>query len=158
MSVADVFRDFAKAKAKEAEASLATDDDRRAYKIAKGSLKLLGVQINSLTRDYWISVLERYGVLPNYTLLDDSVTLDVGVTCIDPDTNEYMGEELSYEARRVGQERNEEEQQQVQPQEHIVDAAQRAGHPVVRDPDCADREETDPVGQIRRPLLGQAVQ
>lgn len=75
----------------------ATDDDRRAYKIAKGSLKLLGVQINSLTRDYWISVLERYGVLPNYTLLDDAVTLDVGVTWIDPDSNEYMGEELSYQ-------------------------------------------------------------
>ena len=75
----------------------ATDDDRRAFKIAKGSLKLLGAQINSLTRDYWISVLERYGVLPNYTLLDDTVTLDVGVTWIDPDSNEYMGEELSYQ-------------------------------------------------------------
>lgn len=74
----------------------ATDDDKRALRIAKGSRKLLGAQINSLTRDYWISVLERYGVLPNYTLLDDTVTLDVGVTWIDPDTNAYMGEELSY--------------------------------------------------------------
>ena len=46
-----------------ASSPAATDDDRRAYKIAKGSLKLLGAQINSLTRDYWISVLERYGVL-----------------------------------------------------------------------------------------------
>ncbi|AMO59909.1 helicase [Mycolicibacterium phlei] len=75
----------------------ATDDDRRAFKIAKGTRKLLGAQITSLTRDYWISVLERYGVLPNYTLLDDSVTLDVGVTWIDPDTNDYMGEQLSYQ-------------------------------------------------------------
>ncbi len=75
----------------------ATDDDRRAFKIAKGSLKLLGAQINSLTRDYWISVLERYGVLPNYTLLDDAVTLDVGVTWIDPDSGDYMGEQLSYQ-------------------------------------------------------------
>ncbi|MBU8827094.1 DEAD/DEAH box helicase [Mycolicibacterium goodii] len=75
----------------------ATDDDRRAFKIAKGSRKLLGAQITSLTRDYWISVLARYGVLPNYTLLDDSVTLDVGVTWIDPDTNDYMGEQLSYQ-------------------------------------------------------------
>lgn len=80
-----------------ASSPAATDDDRRAYKIAKGSLKLLGAQINSLTRDYWIAVLERYGVLPNYTLLDDAVTLDVGVTWIDPDSNEYMGEELSYQ-------------------------------------------------------------
>ena len=75
----------------------ATDDDRRAYKIANGARKLLGVQITSLTRDYWISVLERYGVLPNYTLLDDAVTLDVGVTWIDPDSNDYMGEQLSYQ-------------------------------------------------------------
>jgi ATP-dependent helicase YprA (DUF1998 family) len=75
----------------------ATDDDRRAFKVAKGSRKLLGAQIISLTRDYWISVLERYGVLPNYTLLDDAVTLDVGVTWIDPDSNDYMGEQLSYQ-------------------------------------------------------------
>lgn len=74
----------------------ATDEDKRALRIAKGSRKLLGAQINSLTQDYWISVLERYGVLPNYTLLDDTVTLDVGVTWIDPDSNAYMGEELSY--------------------------------------------------------------
>lgn len=81
---------------KRAASPAATDDDKRALRIAKGSRKLLGAQINSLTRDYWISVLERYGVLPNYTLLDDSVTLDVGVTWIDPDSNAYMGEELSY--------------------------------------------------------------
>ncbi len=79
-----------------ASSPAATDDDKRALRIAKGSRKLLGAQIISLTRDYWISVLERYGVLPNYTLLDDTVTLDVGVTWIDPDTNAYMGEELSY--------------------------------------------------------------
>ncbi|KUI09912.1 DEAD/DEAH box helicase [Mycolicibacterium acapulense] len=80
-----------------ASSPAATDDDKRALRIARGSRKLLGAQINSLTRDYWISVLERYGVLPNYTLLDDSVTLDVGVTWIDPDSNDYMGEELSYQ-------------------------------------------------------------
>lgn len=79
-----------------ASSPAATDDDKRALRIAKGSRKLIGAQINSLTRDYWISVLERYGVLPNYTLLDDTVTLDVGVTWIDPDSNAYMGEELSY--------------------------------------------------------------
>lgn len=72
---------------KRAASPATTDDDKRALRIAKGSRKLLGAQINSLTRDYWISVLERYGVLPNYTLLDDTVTLDVGVSWIDPDTS-----------------------------------------------------------------------
>lgn len=80
-----------------ADSPAATDDDRRALRIAKGSRKLLGRQITSITTDYWIAVLERYGVLPNYTLLDDSVTLDVGVTWIDPDSGDYQGDSLSYQ-------------------------------------------------------------
>ncbi len=75
----------------------ATEDDRRALRTAQGSIKLLGAQIVSMTLDYWISVLERYGVLPNYTLLDDSVTLDVGVTWIDADSSAFMSDELSYQ-------------------------------------------------------------
>ena len=47
-------------------------------------------------------MLGSYGVLPNYTLLDDAVTLDVGVTWIDPDSNEYMGEQLSYQRGSAG--------------------------------------------------------
>jgi len=43
-----------------------------------------------------LSLAGRDGVLPNYTLLDDNVTLDVGVTWIDPDTSEFQGEEFSY--------------------------------------------------------------
>ncbi|QCB52930.1 DEAD/DEAH box helicase [Rhodococcus sp. PAMC28707] len=80
-----------------ASSPAATDDDLRDLRTAKGSLRLVGGQIHDLTDDYWISVLERYGVLPNYTLLDDAVTLDVGVTWIDPDTNQYMGEATSYQ-------------------------------------------------------------
>ncbi|GAA4674545.1 DEAD/DEAH box helicase [Gordonia humi] len=82
---------------KRAASPAATDDDLRDLRTAKGSLRLLSGQIHDLTDDYWISVLERYGVLPNYTLLDDSVTLDVGITWIDPDTNQYMGEATSYQ-------------------------------------------------------------
>ncbi|MFD1811782.1 DEAD/DEAH box helicase [Rhodococcus gannanensis] len=78
-------------------APAATDDDRRDLRSAQGSMRLLSGQIYDLTDAYWISVLERYGVLPNYTLLDDSVTLDVGITWIDPDTNQYMGEATSYQ-------------------------------------------------------------
>ena len=36
---------------------------------------------------YWIGALERFGLLPNYTLLDDSVRLDVAARWIDPDTS-----------------------------------------------------------------------
>lgn len=80
-----------------ASSPAATDDDRRTLRVAKGSRKLLGAQINSITTDYWIAVLERYGVLPNYTLLDDTVTLDVGVTWLDPDSGNYLGDSMSYQ-------------------------------------------------------------
>ena len=39
------------------------------------------------------------GVLPNYTLLDDAVTLDVALTWIDPDTQEYVTDQVVLPAR-----------------------------------------------------------
>ena len=47
------------------------------------------------TSSGWPS-LEEHGVLPNYTLLDDAVTLDVAVTWIDPDTQEYLTDQVGY--------------------------------------------------------------
>ncbi|SMG55763.1 Distinct helicase family with a unique C-terminal domain including a metal-binding cysteine cluster [Rhodococcus rhodochrous J3] len=82
---------------RKSDSPTATDDDRRALRTAQGSRKLLAAQIRSITDEYWISVLEAYGVLPNYTLLDDSVTLDVGVSWIDPDSSAYMGDSMSYQ-------------------------------------------------------------
>ncbi|GAB4587647.1 helicase-related protein [Nocardia sp. IFM 10818] len=80
-----------------ANSPAATDDDRRDLRTAQGTMRLLGAHINRLTTEHWVGVLERYGVLPNYTLLDDSVTLDVGITWIDPDTNQYTGDSQSYQ-------------------------------------------------------------
>lgn len=80
-----------------ANSPAATDDDRRDLRTARGTLRLLRSHIRDLTTEHWVGVLERYGILPNYTLLDDSVTLDVGITWIDPDTNEYTGDTASYQ-------------------------------------------------------------
>lgn len=80
-----------------ANSPAATDDDRRNLRSARGTLRLLGKHISDLTNEHWVGVLERYGVLPNYTLLDDSVILDVGVTWIDPETNEYNGDTETYQ-------------------------------------------------------------
>ncbi|MFC0432562.1 DEAD/DEAH box helicase [Kutzneria buriramensis] len=66
-----------------------TDDDRQALRSAKATGKLTASQLSHLRSTYWISVLEEYGLLPNYTLLDDSVTLDVGLSWTDPDTGVY---------------------------------------------------------------------
>lgn len=68
----------------------ATDDDRRALRSAQIARKLTNGQLAHLQGEYWIGVLEEYGILPNYTLLDDSVTLDVGLSWIDPDTGTFQ--------------------------------------------------------------------
>ncbi|MFD3593185.1 DEAD/DEAH box helicase [Nocardia sp. NPDC058640] len=80
-----------------ANSPAATDDDKRDLRTARGTLRLLSKTINDLTTEHWVGVLERYGVLPNYTLLDDAVSLDVGITWIDPDTNEYAEDTASYQ-------------------------------------------------------------
>ena len=53
-------------------------------------------QHDDLRTEYWIGVLEEYGLLPNYTLLDDPSTLDVSLTWIDPDTNDFESEPRSF--------------------------------------------------------------
>ncbi len=74
------------------ESPAATDDDRHALRSAIAARRLTAGQLGHLQGEYWIGVLEEYGILPNYTLLDDRVTLDVGVSWTDPDTNTYQAE------------------------------------------------------------------
>ncbi|MET4004290.1 ATP-dependent helicase YprA (DUF1998 family)/ribosomal protein S27AE [Arthrobacter sp. UYCu511] len=80
-----------------AESTAATADDMQAPKTAHATLKMLAHQLRELRGDYWIKVLEEYGVLPNYTLLDDSVILDVGVSWRDMDTNAFITESVGYQ-------------------------------------------------------------
>ena len=72
-----------------ADSSAATDDDRRALRSAQTALKLTKGQLAHLRGEYWIGVLEEHGLLPNYTLLDDNVTLDVGLSWTNPDTGKF---------------------------------------------------------------------
>ncbi len=74
----------------------ATDDDKRAWRMAKASLKLTHAQLADLRGDYWIGVLEEHGILPNYTLTDDSATLAVSLSWVDPDSGEYQTDAFSY--------------------------------------------------------------
>ena len=74
----------------------ATEDDKVALRTARAALGLLRRQLADLQGDYWIGVLEEHGILPNYTLLDDSVALDVTLSWIDPDTQEYMSEPATF--------------------------------------------------------------
>ncbi|WP_341514011.1 DEAD/DEAH box helicase [Rhodococcus qingshengii] len=72
-----------------AQSTVATDDDKVAYRTALAAQRLVGTQLASLRSEYWISALEAFGLFPNYTLLDDSVTLSVSVNWIHPETQEF---------------------------------------------------------------------
>jgi ATP-dependent helicase YprA (DUF1998 family) len=74
----------------------ASDDDRRAVRSARAALAMTRHELQRLTGVYWIAVLEEFGILPNYTLLGDMVALDVSVTWIDPETQEYHTEPESF--------------------------------------------------------------
>lgn len=69
-----------------------TDDDRLALRSAQTAMKLTKGQLGHLRGEYWVGVLEEHGLLPNYTLLDDSVTLDVGLSWTDPDSGKFQTE------------------------------------------------------------------
>lgn len=79
-----------------AELPAASDDDKAAFRSATAGLRLTRRQLADLRGEYWISVLEEFGLLPNYTLLDDSVTLDVSLSWVDPDSGAYESESRSY--------------------------------------------------------------
>lgn len=74
----------------------AETEDKRAYRTALGALALTRRQLKELRGEHWIAVLEQHGILPNYTLLDDTVTLDVTLNWIDPETDEYHSDGVSY--------------------------------------------------------------
>lgn len=80
-----------------AESPAAVEEDLRAYRSALVSKKLTAGQLSHLRSGFWIAALEEHGVLPNYTLLDDAVTLDVGLSWTDPDSGEFQTEHASFE-------------------------------------------------------------
>ncbi|MFC6352780.1 DEAD/DEAH box helicase [Rothia nasimurium] len=76
---AEIFRNSDSAEGVRAEKDL---------RKVQANLRFFKKQIEELRSKYWIGNLELYGILPNYTLLDDSVELAVGVTTWDPETSE----------------------------------------------------------------------
>ena len=78
-----------------AGSAAASDEDRRAFRSAQAAVKVTQGELARLRGVYWIAVLEEFGLLPNYTLIDDSVTLEVALTWTDPDSGEYLNESTS---------------------------------------------------------------
>lgn len=75
----------------------AGDEEQRELRSAKAAYAMAARQLAELRTEHWIAALERVGLLPNYSLLDDSVQLDVALSWIDPDTLEYRDRAVSYE-------------------------------------------------------------
>lgn len=80
-----------------AERTAASEDDKAEYRTAVASGRLIKRLLKELRTEPWVGALERFGVLPNYSLLDDGVRLDVTLSWIDPDSGEFQNEGLSYE-------------------------------------------------------------
>ncbi|MET9327988.1 DEAD/DEAH box helicase [Tsukamurella sp. NPDC003166] len=66
-----------------------TSDDEAELRTAEATVRLMAKQLANLRSEYWISALEVFGLLPNYTLLDDTVTLAVSVNWRDPETDGF---------------------------------------------------------------------
>src|SRR5690606_23269555 len=72
-----------------AESPAASDEDLRAWRSAEAAYRLTTKELVELRTQHWVSALEERGILPNYTLLDDMVTLEARVTWIDPETGTF---------------------------------------------------------------------
>lgn len=67
------------------------------YKEVSSALKINQAELTNHLREWWISALERYGLLPNFTLLDDVVYLNVGLQRQNLDSGEYELEAREYD-------------------------------------------------------------
>lgn len=73
----------------------------RDLKSAEAQERRLRGEIAEASGQYWISAIEQYGLFPNYTLIGDSVTLDVGVSYRDDETGLFKADSESF-ARSAG--------------------------------------------------------
>ncbi|MEO2096612.1 MAG: DEAD/DEAH box helicase [Brachybacterium sp.] len=68
------------------DAPTLTDEEKaREVRRLRGSAGRLGADVSALESAHWIGVLERYALLPNFTLVDDAVTLDATLIWQDDD-------------------------------------------------------------------------
>ncbi|MCL1898097.1 MAG: DUF1998 domain-containing protein, partial [Micrococcales bacterium] len=82
---------------KQIDSPACTDDDKQALRSAQAASRLASGRLAKLTGEYWIAVLEEYGVLPNYTLFDQVATLDVGLSWTNPESEEIETEHLDFQ-------------------------------------------------------------
>ncbi|ROR93803.1 uncharacterized protein DUF1998 [Salana multivorans] len=80
-----------------AETPAASESETEDLRTTYASLRLARRRRADLTGKHWIAVMEQAGLFPNYTLLDDAVELNVALSWLDPETDEYEHEDLTLE-------------------------------------------------------------
>lgn len=68
-----------------AESGLSPEEREKEGRRLRGRAGQLGAEVSALESAHWIGVLERYGLLPNFTLVDDAVALEATVIWQDED-------------------------------------------------------------------------
>ncbi|MDO4606613.1 MAG: DEAD/DEAH box helicase [Bowdeniella nasicola] len=89
-SLPDLEQELADARKLYDADSTAVRDAERDLKSAQAQLRRLKQTLSEKRNTYWISALEFYGILPNYTLVGDTVHLDLSVTSRDPESQQYI--------------------------------------------------------------------
>lgn len=75
--------------------SMTSDEQDKERRRLRGRAGQLSAEVSALDSAHWISVLERYGLLPNFTLVDDAVQLEATVIWKDEDET-WKHEPVSY--------------------------------------------------------------
>ena len=78
-------------------AASADDDTQQRYRTTRtayfATKRRLARQFDG---EFWIAALERFGLLPNFTLIDDNVDFSIDISTFDPDTREFEGVARDY--------------------------------------------------------------
>lgn len=69
---------------------------REDYLSCSSALRAARRRQRELRKEHWISALERRGLLPNFTLVDDTVELNIQRDTMDPVSHEFSTETLAY--------------------------------------------------------------
>lgn len=79
------------------ETSAVEDEElKNQYDATVASQRFVRKQLADHSDEYWISALERFGLLPNFTLLDDAVEFDLAVSSFNEEVQKFETETYSY--------------------------------------------------------------
>lgn len=94
---ARLLRRAAEAYERRVESAASSEEDANQLRVIRGELRGVASRRAVLREQQWVQALEERGVLPNYSLLDDRVQLDVDIRWQEEDTGNYQEEPRTYQ-------------------------------------------------------------